>query len=57
MANAKSYIIEYKQEMNVQSMKSSSIMTQYIEIIENNKFAMKPKLLAILWVLKPMKNL
>ena len=40
IANMNSYIIEYKQEMNVQGMKSSSIMTQYIDI-ENNKFAME----------------
>ena len=40
IANMNSYIIEYKQEMNVQGMKSSSVMTQYIDI-ENNKFAME----------------
>ena len=40
MANMNSYIIEYKQEMNVQGMKTSSVMTQYIDI-ENNKFAME----------------
>ena len=40
MANMNSYIIEYKQEMNVKGMKSSSVMTQYIDI-ENNKFAME----------------
>ena len=40
MANMNSYIIEYKQEMNVQGMKTSSVMTQYIDI-ENDKFAME----------------
>jgi len=40
MAGMKSYIIQYKQEMNAAGMKSSSLMTQYIDV-KNDKFAME----------------
>lgn len=40
MAGMKSYIIQYKQEMNAAGMKNTSLMTQYIDM-KNEKFAME----------------
>lgn len=40
MAEMKSYVIQYKQVMSAAELKSTSLMTQYIDL-KNNKFAME----------------
>jgi hypothetical protein len=40
MAGMKTYMIQYKMEMKAEGMKSTSLMTQYVDM-KNNKYAME----------------